>query len=442
MSGCGPCGPTVAGQPSGGGGMGPPGPPGPPGPSGGCANTVLVEAADPFATLPAPVGSVVALLPNTLYKFCGSVDIGANTLDLPNTSVAAGDDPAIDTVRGSNGITVRATNGGTIKDISVIQTAGLGIGLLIGGPGATWQDCVIWNLSTASIGGEGVQILGSGAFLSIARILDRGSSTAIRIGAAEAATTIAAANVDNQVYVPPRGVPGTGVELDASASIQQLALTESALSIADPAGFGYNLRGQVGTLRVASCAFAGSGTPSVVAQPGGLPPATVGSAIQGESVGCVGFDNSLQRGSIQIQNALTPIPGPGVPVPVGTPAASYVLDPSSIRVSLDGPNAPAQSIRFDRLAPYSAEITVSLSVQVAIGLTFTPRIIVAGIEINGVPTALQFAGTTPDFTSQAPVSISFTTPATLQGGDLVRLLISNQTDAANLEVVAARITIT
>ena len=359
-----------------------------------------------------------------------------------NTSVAAGDDPAIDTVRGSNGITIRATDGGTVKDISVIQTAGLGIGLLVGGPGATWQDCVIWNLSTASIGGEGVQILGSGAFLSIARILDRGSSTAIKIGAPEAATTIAAANVDNQVYVPPRGVPGTGVELDASASIQQLALTESALSIADPAGFGYHLRGQVGTLRVASCAFAGSGTPSVVAQPGALPPATVGSAIQGEAVGCVGFDNSLQRGSIQIQNAFTPIPGPGIPVPVGTPAASYVLDPSSIRVSLNGANATNQSIRFDRLAPYSAEITVSLSVQVAIGLTFTPRIIVAGIEINGVPTALQFAGTTPDFTSQAPVSISFTTPATLQGGDLVRLLISNQTDAANLEVVAARITIT
>ena len=111
-------------------------------------------------------------------------------------------------------------------------------------------------------------------------------------------------------------------------------------------------------------------------------------------------------------------------------------------MSLNGANATNQSIRFDRLAPYSAEITVSLSVQVAIGLTFTPRVIVAGIEINGVATALQFAGTTPDFTTQAPVSISFTTPATLQGGDLVRLLISNQTDAANLEVVAARITIT
>ena len=442
MSGCSPCGPTIAGQPSGGGGMGPPGPPGPPGPTGGCANTVIVEAADPFATLPAPVGSVVTLNPDTLYKFCGSVDIGANTLDLPSSSVAAGDDPAIDTIRGSNGITLRATNGGTIKDISVIQTAGIGTGVLIGGLGASWQDCVLWNLSTASLGGDGVQILGAGTFLSIARILDRGSSRAIAIGSSDAPTTIAAANVDNQVYVPPRGVPGTGVELDASAGIQQLALTESALSIADPAGFGYNLRGQVGTLRVASCAFVGSGTPSVVAQPGALPAATVGSAIQGEAVGCVGFDNSLQRGSIQIQNALTPISAPGVPVPVGTPAASYVLDPSSIRVSLDGPNAPAQSIRFDRLAPYSAEITVSLSVQVAVGLTFTPRIIVAGIEINGVPTALQFAGTTPDFTSQAPVSISFTTPATLQGGDLVRLLISNQTDAANLEVVAARITIT
>jgi hypothetical protein len=283
---------------------------------------------------------------------------------------------------------------------------------------------------------------GSGVFLSIARILDRTSSYGIRFGQGDNLSTVAACNIDNQVYAPDRTTAGIGVSLSGGSRIANLALTMSALSIGPVAGIGYELLGPITTLRVASCAFEGSGTPSIVAQPGFLPAATTGSAIQGEAVGCVGFDNSQQRGSIQIQNALTPIPGPGIPVPVGTPAASYVLDPASVRVSLDGATAPAQSIRFDRLAPYSAEITVSLSVQVQIGLTFTPRIIVAGIEINGAPTALQFAGTTPDFTTQAPVSISFTTPATLQGGDLVRLLISNQTDAANLEVVAARITIT
>lgn len=413
-----------------------------------CANTVLVQSLD---DLPAPVGSFIPLAGDTLYRICGTVDVGAFTLDLPGSSVLAGDDPLVDGVRGANGLTVRAQNGGTIKDLVVAQVSGIGSAILIGdlAAGSSWSDCVLWNLSTACIGGDGVTVLGSGTFLSIARILDRGSSTAIRIGSGDGGTSIAACNVDNQVYVPPRGVPGTALEIDATAIVQNLALTESALSIADPTGFGYNLRGLVNLLRVASCAFTGSGTPSVVAQPG-LPPATIGSAIQAEAVGCVGFEtpagvpsNSAQRGSIQIQNAFTPIPAVGVPVPVGTPAGpTYVLDPSSVRVSLDGATGPTQQIRFDRLAPYSAEITVSLSVQVAVGLTFTPRIIVCGIAVNGVPSPLQFAGTTPDFTSAAPVSISFVTPATLEGGDLVQLFIANATDAQDLDVLAARITIT
>jgi hypothetical protein len=418
-------------------------PPGPTPPlSSGCENTVLVQASDPFATLPAPIANLINLVPDTLYKFCGRVNIANNILVLPPNSVIAGEDPALDGVVGTAGTVISAAEGGTVKDLAVVLDALAGSAIQIGDTGSNWQDCVIWNVSTTSRGAIGVLVLGAGGFLSIARILDRGSNVAIEIGVPGTPTTVDAANIDNQLFQPPRGVAGIGVQLLPGSTVGALAITESAYSIPSPLGFGFDLRGTIGTLRVASCALQGGGTPSVVAQPGGLPNATVGSAIQGESVGCVGFDNSAQRGSIQIQNALTPIPGPGIPVPVGTPASSYVLDPSSLRVSLDGANAPAQSIRFDRLAPYSAEITVSLSVQVAIGLTFTPRIVVAGIEINGAPTALQFAGTTPDFTSQAPVSISFTTPATLQGGDLVRLLISNQTDAANLDVVAARITIT
>jgi hypothetical protein len=362
---------------------------------------------------------------------------------MPADSVIAGDDPSLDGIQGTAGTVIRAPDGGTIKDLAVVSTQPVGAPIRIGEVGRTWQDAVLFNVSTSSLAADGVVILGDGQFVSIARILDRGSAVAVHFGGPTGPSSIAAANVDNQVYSPPRGVAGVGVLVDPAATIDALALTESAVSIASPLGVGYELRGAVGTLRVASCAFQGAGTPSIVAQPGGLPLATVGSAIQGEAVGCVGFDNSLQRGSIQIQNAFTLIPGPGVFVPIGTAAASYVLDPNSIRVSLDGPNAPAQSVRFDRLAPYSAEITVSLSVQVAIGgLTFTPRIVVAGLEINGVLTPLQFAGTTPDFTTAAPVSISFTTPATLQGGDLIRLLIANGTDAANLDVLAARITVT
>jgi len=121
---------------------------------------------------------------------------------------------------------------------------------------------------------------------------------------------------------------------------------------------------------------------------------------------------------------------------------SYTLDPSAIRISLVGATAPTQVLRFDRLAPYSGLIAVSVSVQVAVGLTFTPRVIRARVLLNGVPVGIPFAGTTPDFTSAAPVSLSFATPAELTGGDEVQLEIANDTDAANLFVVAARITIT
>lgn len=441
MSGCSPCGPTIAGQPGGGGGMGPPGPPGPPGPSGGCANTVIVEAADPFATLPAPVAGEINLLPDTLYKFCGAVDVGPNTLVLPPSSVAAGDDPLVDSVRGSAGTTIECS-GGTIKDLAIAQTSLGGSAVRVLG---AWQDCVLWNLSTASPGGRGVFVTGFGTFLSIARILDRTSDYGIRFGDGDDTASVVACNIDNQVYAPDRLLPGIGVSLSIGSRIQNLALTESAISIGPVAGIGYELLGAITTLRVASCAFDGSGTPSIVAQPGALPPGTTGSAVQGEAVGCVGFDNSQQRGTALVANALTVIPAPGVFVPVGGAATPlFVLSPSAVRVSLQptvGAQTDNQFLQFDRIAPYSADIQVSLSVQVAAGFAFTPRVIVSRLLINGAPSGA-FAATTPDFSTAAPVSLSYGVGATLQGGDTVQLEIANVTDASNLDVVAAGITIT
>jgi len=57
-----------------------------------------VEAADPFATLPAPVGGVITLLPDTYYVICGLVNIGPNRLEVPPSSVLAGKDPLVDTI--------------------------------------------------------------------------------------------------------------------------------------------------------------------------------------------------------------------------------------------------------------------------------------------------------------------------------------------------------
>jgi len=110
----------------------PPGPGPGPSPVEKCENTVLVQASDPFATLPAPVAGVITLAADTLYRICGDVNIGANLLDLPSSSVAAGDDPLVDSVTGTQSTVIRMTEGGTVKDLAVrnaFQRLGFGDGL-------------------------------------------------------------------------------------------------------------------------------------------------------------------------------------------------------------------------------------------------------------------------------------------------------------------------
>jgi len=426
------CCPLVDG--SGGGGT-------PPTPTPGCENTILVQASDPFATLPAPVLGIISLQPDTLYKFCGDVDIGANVLELPPSSVIAGDDPLVDSVSGTLSRVVQMATGGTVKDIAVRNTGVSGAAILVGNSVFPVDAAVIFNVSV-SAPDQGTRIQGTVAAITFARYLSQAARHSIEISSAESRTTVGAISVDQALLTA--AVPDfRGIFVDATSTIGSFAFAQTLVTGFDASSIGVEIQTPlVSTIRAASCAFQGNGVSSEIAQPPPLASATFGSAVQSESVGCVGFQNSLQRGSATIENAPTFISGVGVFTPIGFPADSYTLDPSAIRISLVGATAPTQVLRFDRLAPYSGLIAVSVSVQVAVGLTFTPRVIRARVLLNGVPVGIPFSGTTPDFTTAAPVSLSFATPAELVGGDEVQLEIANATDAANLFVVVARITIT
>jgi len=417
-------------------------PPGPTPPSsGGCENTVLVQASDPFATLPAPSGGFITLNPDTLYRFCGPVDIGSNIIEQPPSTVVAGDDPLVDSITGTGSEVVRMRQGGTIKDVAVRNAGGSGSAIRIGGVDTDVPAAVIFNVSVSSAD-DGTLVLGFVAAITFARYLSQASRHSIRIGGPEARTVVGAISVDQAVLTSAQA-DFRGIQVDASASIGSFAFAQTLTTGVDATAVGVEIQTPlVTTIRASSCAFAGLGTPDVIAQPPPLAAGTFGSAVQSESVGCVGFENSLQRGSATLQNALTPIPAVGTPVPLGEPVDSYTLDASSVRVSLVGATAPTQVLQFDRVAPYSGLVAVSLSIEVAVGFTFTPRVIRAGVLKNGIPIGVPFAATTPDFSSAAPVSLSFATPTELVGGDQLQVLVSNETDAADLFVRAARVTVT
>ena len=75
------------------------------------------------------------------------------------------------------------------------------------------------------------------------------------------------------------------------------------------------------------------------------------------------------------------------------------------------------------------------------GFTFTPRVISGQLFLDGNPVGAAFPGTTPDFTTAAPVSISFSNTVELEQGSQLQLQIANETDGADLDVVAAKITV-
>jgi len=447
---CGPCGPTIAGEPAGGGGSGPPGPPGPPGPAGGCANTVIVEAADPFATLPAPVGSTITLLPDTNYRFCGAVAIGAATLELPPSSMISGEDPLVDSVTSTlNGPAIRMLEGGTVKDLSVVQVFPIrpasGCAIQIGG-GPLAQNSVVFN---CSLRGEeaAICIEGDTVMVSIARVLSMGSAIAVRVGAPASVTTVFALSID-QVVAANSGSQFVGVALEPNTDVNAMSVSLSSFTGSLPADFGIRTAasGLITTLRVSSCAYFGPGTPSQIAQGPPLPFATTGTARNSEAVGCVGFTNSRTRAGAQIINAFTPTTGSLVPIGTGA-GPVYTLAPGTSRFRLDGATGPTQSLQYLGFAPADVNVTGYVSVSVGAGFALSPRIIVAAIFIDRndglgfVQAGAPFASTTPNFTTAAPCFIAVSEGITLEEDDKLQLRILNSTDLDPLLVLAARLVI-
>jgi len=92
-------------------------------------------------------------------------------------------------------------------------------------------------------------------------------------------------------------------------------------------------------------------------------------------------------------------------------------------------------------------VTGYISVQVAAGFAFTPRIIQAAIFVDRddglgfVQSGPVFSSTTPQFLSAAPTFVAVSDGITLEEDYKVQLRILNATDPDPLFVVSARLVI-
>jgi hypothetical protein len=393
-----------------------------------------VEAADPFATLPAPVGGVITLLPDTYYVICGLVNIGPNRIEVPPSSVLAGKDPLVDSLT-ADPLPIRALVtfqlGGTIRDLSLVwpvRDSAIVFGSALGPPASR---CVVWNLSISGAR-DGIALVGNIAAATISRISCQGLDTAILQPPVEVSAAIRALYISEIASI---GNPATSRQVRLQGRGESLAC--SALVFFDGAGsVGIDISGPWDTLQFWGCAYFASGTPSQIIDASTGAIETTGTATQSEAAAMVGYTNSTTRGSISVFQ-----PGGGVPtvtpvgsyVPVGNGAPAhplYALGSSSVRfalISLGGaPGADAQVLEYGG-RPYIGSVTLSLSVALAGGFITTPRAIGARLLLNGVviPDATWEGGFAPGAIGVTAGSLSFTTGITLDAGDQLQIEIAN-----------------
>jgi len=433
-----------------------------------CANTVTVSASDPFSTLPAPSGSGQIILdPDTFYLFCGPVDLGDAYLVSPGSSVISGKDPLVDSITSSATGSVALVNmlgGGTVRDIALIFGGDTALSFQ-GSQGLV--NCVAWNLSIAAIPGgslleNGINLLGFITNFSISRIQFSGCINGIKStpsGPVEPVGQIQYGFVSEVSATSPQDgsrlinleTPGLGLSV-----ISTQYITSGASDV------GIDISRVWESLRFTNCGYFDtfSSTPSIIAQTAPLPTATTGTAIQSEAAGCIGFTNSKQSGAISVFQDYatgldTVVGAASTYVPVGTGTVGhppYSLDAPANRVSLDvepaGSPAEAQFqvIRFNRIQPYSGNISVAVSIAISSLFFVAPRQVAAQIRKydsagGSVVLSGRFQGSTPGALLSGSANISFSVPVELEQGDAIQVEIANLTDNASLIVTGVRVSI-
>ena len=447
------CGPTISGQ---GGGSGPPGPPGPPG---GCADTVVVEASDPFATLPAPVAGVITLAANTFYQICGIVDIGPNSLEGTNTTVVSGRDPLQDGITRTQlnpGPILSFPAGGTVRDLSVIATQ-ITVCIRFGAAGVqppAAENCVVWNCALTAqiqgeqIGGTGILFRGAIGQAVISRISAVGLDSTVRQALeTPLGVSFIVALYCNQIatrFVPPGSrqiyLEGGGSQVAASACYYDGNRQDTGIEITGE-WFVCQFWGCFTSNEINSSAILDVVTGAV---------ATTGTANQSEAVAMVGYDNSTTRGDISVFQ-------PGIGIPTVTPVGAYVpvgagsplhplynLGSSSVKFVVDGATTATQRIRYTGTRPYVAVISVAVTVALAAGFITAARTIGSRLLRNGIvlPDSTWEGGFTPGAVTVTAGSIAFSYGVTLNQGDEIQLQIANLGPGpGNLVVTGAEISI-
>jgi len=408
-----------------------------------------VEAADPFATLPAPVGGVITLLPNTYYVICGLVNIGPNRIEVPPSSVLAGKDPLVDTLT-ANIAPVRdlvtLPQGGTVRDLALawpVRASGVMFGEF-GGPPA--ERCVAWNLSV--IGAEfGVRYQG----LIGAATIDRLTTTQALRSVYQSQDTesdtsfISFLSVQNVASLD-QIAGGTQLRLDGGG--EALAMASCFIRAGDPSIQGVFIITNWNTLQFWGCAYFGPGVSSEIQDLATGAIETTGTATQSEAAAMVGYSNSTTRGSISLfGGSLQPNPGAGIYVPIGQGVGGYplfALSGSSVRCALGGgPTTDLQTLEYIGARPYVADIAVSVTVGTGTGFITASRTFGVRLLKNGVvlPGATWEGGLAPGAIAVTSAAVSFSVPDTLNSGDELKLEIANLTDGAQLVVTGAQIVI-
>ena len=415
-----------------------------------CANTVLVQDVSDF---PAPVGDEIFLDADTLYRICGGVDVSPLTVRLQSSTVLAGEDPLVDSLRSTvEGPAVYLPEGGTVKDLSIAQIRPVrpltGSAIQICEVGGVIVDAaVVFNVAVRGAA-SAIRVAGRARMISIARVTSMGSPVAVLLdGDLANPAQVEQISIDQAVVANP-GDQVQGVVVTDQTSVSSMSVSLMVVNATTAGDFGIRtgLLGLITTLRVSSCAYFGPGTPSEISQGPPLPFGTTGTARNSEAVGCVGFTNSRTRAAAQIANATTP--NTGALTPIGTPAGpTYLLSPGTSRFRLDGLTGPSQSLEYTGFAPADVTVTGYLSVQVASGFSVVPRVVVFAIFVDRddglgfVQVGLPFAATTPNFSSAAPCFVAVSEGISIEQGYKLQLRLLNSTDADPLFVLAARIVI-